>query len=429
MLTAGCLLTALTGTVTATPAIAAPECGGEHFVASWAASPTDALTPLDASGGVIPLAVRDQTFRMIITPHFGGDRLRVRLSNRFGSAPITFDRSTVAAQVHGAQVGATTPLRFGGRESVTVAPGADILSDPIAHRAKAFRPLAISVFVPGNAGPPTKHWNANATSYYSPPGTGDLTRRRAATGYTASTKSWFYVDALDVSAPHTARTVVAFGDSITDGFVGTTGLSVPADTAVADRNVRYPDFLQHRLDQAHLPISVVNAGIGSNRLLTSGEPLLLGPRGLSRFRRDALQQSGVAGVLLLEGINDLGFPPGATAEQMIAGFRQAIAEAHRAGVAIWLGTIVPASDALVDGTVIAPSSERYRQQINAWIRTQKLADGFVDFDVALRDPRNPTVMAHEYSSPDRLHPSPDGYRAMARAVDLAMLSTARSPRC
>ncbi|MET9202430.1 GDSL-type esterase/lipase family protein [Gordonia sp. NPDC003585] len=412
-----------------TIASAVPTCAGTHFVASWAMSPTDSVTPVDASAGPVPMVVSNQTFRMIVTPHLGGEVLRVRLTNRFGSSPITFGRTTVATQLRGARVSTPVAVHFGGKNSVTVPAGADVVSDPVVFRVRAFVPLAVSIHVPGTMGPPTKHWNANATSFYTGAGAGDATGRTSAAGYTSTTKSWFYVNALDVRAPASTRSIVAFGNSITDGFVGATPLSVPADPNAADRQGRYPDGLQRRLIGASIPISVVNAGIGSNRLLTSGEPLLLGSRGLSRFRRDALEQSGVAGVLLLEGINDVGLPPFANADGMIAGYRDAIGQAHRAGVKIWLGTIKPASNALVDGVLLNPQSEHHRQQINAWIRGQRSADGVVDFDAATRDPANPSVLRREFASPDNLHPSLAGYRAMAHAVDLPMLATASSPRC
>ncbi|MFJ2666884.1 GDSL-type esterase/lipase family protein [Nocardia fluminea] len=201
-------------------------------------------------------------------------------------------------------------------------------------------------------------------------------------GFTSTTNSWFYVNALDVLAPAETRAIVAFGDSITDGFVGATAAAVPADRAVADTNGRYPDLLQRRLDDARIPISVVNAGIGSNRLLTSGEPLLLGPSGLSRFARDALDQAGVSGILVQEGINDLGLPLHADAASMIAGYQQLITIAHRHGKKIWIDTLLPASGAVVNGVQLAPRSETDRQQINTWIRSQTLADGIVDFDAA-----------------------------------------------
>ncbi|WP_416566193.1 GDSL-type esterase/lipase family protein [Nocardia testacea] len=359
---------------------------------------------------------------MVITPNLGGEHLRLHLTNRFGQGPVTFGAVTVGEQTEGAAATRIQPITFGGNRSITVPAGADIVSDPLPFRTVSAQPLVLGIHVAGPAGPPTKHWNANATSYYSPPGSGNLTDRTTADRFTARTGSWFYVHALDVLAPAGTHAVVAFGDSITDGFVGTTPMGIPADRAVADTDTRYPDFLQRRLDDTGTPISVVNAGIGSNRVVTSGEPFLFGPSALARFESDALNHAGVSGVLVQEGINDLGLPPPATATQVIAGYQQLITAAHRAGKKIWLGTLLPASDALVNGALLTPDSEKRRQEINTWIRTQQLADGIVDFDAALRDPHHPATLRADYSSPDRLHPNPHGYRAMAEAVELAMIA-------
>ncbi|WP_232330541.1 GDSL-type esterase/lipase family protein [Nocardia fusca] len=419
--------TVMTGS---TPATAQPNdqlCGREHFVASWAAAPTDSLTPLDAAGTPVPMAVDDQTFRMVITPHLGGEQLRLHLTNRFGPGPVTFAEVTVGEQTEGAAATDIHPVTFRGNRSITVPAGEDIVSDPLSFTVTSAQPLAVSIHIAESAGPPTKHWNANATSYYSPPGSGNLTGRTAANQFTSRTGSWFYVRALDVLASAGTHSVVAFGDSITDGFVGSTPMGIPVDRAVADTDSRYPDFLQRRLDHAGIPVSVVNAGIGSNRVVTGGEPFLFGPSAVARFDRDALSLTGVSGVLVQEGINDLGLPPPATAAQVIAGYEQLITAARRAGKKIWLGTVLPASDAIVDGVLLAPDSEKHRQEINTWIRTQQLSDGIVDFDAALRDPGNLSILRADYSSPDRLHPNPAGYRAMADTVELSTI--AQHPHC
>lgn len=399
----------------------ADPCTGTRWVASWAASPTDALVPVDPAGAPVPVVANNQTLRMVIAPQLGGSAPRVRLSNRFGSSPVTFGRVTIGHQTRGAAVAGAVPIRFGGEQSVTVAPGSDVISDPAPLRFAAFEHLTVSIFVPGVLVPVTKHWNANATSYVTPAFGGDRAAQAGATGFTQATQSWLYVVGMDALAPASTSSVVAFGDSITDGFVGGSALGVPVDTSVADTDSRYPDFLQRRLRDAGVPVSVVNAGIGSNMLLTGGEPLMFGPSGLERFRADALAQPGVTGVLALEGINDLGLAR-STATELIGGLEDLIAQAHAAGVEIWLGTILPASNALINGTATAPDSERDRQQVNTWIRRQTLADGVVDFDRALRDPSDPSVLLPAYASVDNLHPSPAGYRRMAETVDLDMLT-------
>lgn len=399
----------------------AAGCTSQHWVASWAASPSDASTPIDATGVVIPSATTEETLRMIITPHLSGSTMRVHLSNRFGSGSAKFGAVTVGTQTSGASVASTVPVTFNGSQSVTIPAGQDVVSDPITFSVTAFKPLAVSMYMPGLQGAPTKHWNANATSYYSLPLTFNLTKQTNGGAFIGQSTSWFYVDGLDVLAGGQTRSIVAFGDSITDGWVAANALSIPASAAVDDLNGRYPDDLQRRLNDAGIPISVINAGIGSNQLLANGPLGIGGSSGLSRLGTDALSQAGVSGVLLLEGINDLGISQ-ITAEQLIDGYKQFIAQVHAAGLPVWLGTITPASNALVDGVLIAPQSDTYRQQANAWIRSQTLADGVVDFDAAIRDPSNPSTMLSVYAGPDNLHPNLAGYSKMAAAINLGMLA-------
>jgi len=402
----------------------------EHWVGSWTASPTDSLMPKDAANMAVPSSLQDQTLRMIITPHLGGRVVRVHLSNRFGMLALHVDRVTVG-RFHQRRrvVTGIRPVRFAGRRSVTVPVGEDVVSDATGFSFRTFQPVAVSIYVATYDGSPTKHWNANATSYYSSQSTGDLAGARSGRGFTNRTEAWLLVDGLDVRAARREAAIVAFGDSITDGFSAENRFSQPVNPAIADKNGRYPDDLQRRLDAAHIPLSVVNAGIGSNRLVTDGEPLMMGLSGVQRFREDALDVAGVKGVLLQEGINDFGLPPQTTTpDQLIAGYKKVIAMAHKAGVKIWLGTLLPASNAFFDGTDTAPNSERYREQTNHWIRTQHLADGVVDFDARLRDPRDHEVLNPAYSGPDHLHPNLKGYRVMARVISLAMLKTALSDK-
>jgi lysophospholipase L1-like esterase len=412
------------GLLTAPSAIAASAQSDAHWVASWTASPTDASVPFDATGLPVPEVLTDQTLRMIVTPHLAGSVLRIHLSNRFGKQAATFGHVTVGIAGTNA-VSDVTPVTFGGHEAATVPVGDDVVSDPVSLPFAAFTKLAVSMYMPGVQAFPTKHWNANATSWYSPPASGDLSATSSDARFSLHTEAWLYIDGIDVSAPVSTGSIVAFGDSITDGFVAATPLSEPVSLSVADKNGRYPDDLQRRLDAAGIALSVANEGIGSNRLVTDGEPLMLGLSGVQRFQEDALDVPGVRGVLLQEGINDLGLPPQSTTPaDLIAGYEKVIAMARADGVKIWLGTLLPASNAFFDGTITAPKSELYREQVNEWIRTQHLADGVVDFDAALRDPSDPHVLNPAYSGPDHLHPNLAGYQVMADTVSLSMLEAA-----
>jgi lysophospholipase L1-like esterase len=418
------------GLLIATPiavASAPASSGADHWVASWTASPSDSGTPFDAAGLPVPEVLVNQTVRMIVTPHLAGSVLRVHLSNRFGHASATFGKVTVGLEGTGT-VSDITVVTFGGQPQVSLPVGDDVVSDPVDLSFAAFTPLAVSIYLPGVQSFPTKHWNANATSFYAAPGTGDVASAGSNSDFPLRTEAWLYVDGIDVEAPAATGAIVAFGDSITDGFVASTPLSLPVSLAIADKNGRYPDDLQRRVDAAGIPLSVVNAGISSNRLVTDGEPLLLGLSGVQRFEEDALDVPGVKGVIVLEGINDLGIPPATTTpSQLIAGYEELIAMAHARGVKIWLGTLTPASNAILDGTISAPRSEEYREQVNAWIRSQHLADGVIDFDAALRDPNDPGVLNPPYSGPDHLHPNLLGYQVMADTVSLSMLESVLSP--
>jgi lysophospholipase L1-like esterase len=397
----------------------------QHWVGSWTASPTDAVTPFDGAGRPLPAVLADQTLRMIVTPHLGGSVLRIHFSNRFGSSAARFGRVTVGLQETLGAASAVTPVTFNGQPQITVPAGQDVTSDPVPLAFGAFSPLAISMYVPGSQSAPTKHWVANATSFYASPGSGDLSGTASGGPFGHRTESWLYVDGVDVQAGPDVSAIVAFGDSITDGFVAATPFSVPTSMAVADSNRRYPDDLQRRLIDAGIPLSMVNAGISGNRVVTDTEPAPVGPSGVQRFQRDALDVAGVRGVLFQEGINDLGVPPATTTPaQLIAGYQQIIGMAHAAGLKIWMGTLLPASKAFFDGTATAPHSEAYREQVNAWIRSQHIADGVVDFDAALRDPSDPHVLNPQYASADHLHPNLAGYQVMADTVSLTMLKSA-----
>jgi S-formylglutathione hydrolase FrmB len=390
-----------------------------HWVGSWAASPSDASVDQ-------PL-VR-QTVRMIIAPHLAGGAVRIHLSNRFGTSPVRLGPVTVATAGSGAtvQAGSIRAVSFGGQRTVTIPAGGEIVSDATGFPVVPFRDVEVSVAVPELVAEPTEHFFTRQESYMTPPGSGDHTGDIDGTDFVLPTTQayshgWYFLDGLDVQAPGATGTVSTFGDSITDGFQGLYTVGSEDLRNMGD-NGRYPDDLARRLLAAEIPLSVLNAGIGSNQLLhDAGPPGNGGPSGLSRFTADVLDRPGVTDVIVLDGINDLSQNPPATAAQVIAGLERLVAMAHARGIRIQLGTITPAGG--VENPNWNPKvGEPAREAINTWVRTQRVADGVVDFDAAVRDPADPTRIDPRYDGSDHLHFNALGYRAMASAVSLSALA-------
>ncbi|MCX6395444.1 MAG: GDSL-type esterase/lipase family protein [Propionibacteriales bacterium] len=422
------LLTSLAGLLATPSGVAAlsTACAGQsdkHWVASWTAVPTDGLA------SVPPL---HQTFRIQVVPHGDGSVARLRFSNRFGLAPVTLGAVTLGRQDTGATVAAGTlrNVTFRGARSVTIPRGADVVSDPVAMEVRAFRTLLASVYVAGVPGPATQHVLAGQTTWQTAPLSGDASGNPAAAGFNALPVPQLpaipqgvpYLSGLDLRVGTATGTVVAFGDSITDGFQGAVAPVLPVPTNI-DLDARYPDHLARRVRAAGLPLSVVNAGISGNQLLQDALVPIFGPSGLSRLERDGLDQPGTTTLILLEGINDIGQSL-ATPAALITGYRTAISRAHARGIRILLGTLTPDEGTLQPG--YGATGESTRVAVNAWIRSQRLSDGVVDFDAAVRDPARPTRILPAYDGGDHLHFSPAGYAALAAAVPLGRLGL---PHC
>lgn len=358
------------------------------------------------------------TIREVVRLTAGGPRVRLRLSNAFGTTPLRIDAAHVALSAAPASA-ATVPgsdrrATFDGREGVTIPPGAVWLSDPIALPVKALDRLAVSLVLPQAPGLSTQHRSARTTTYLAAGATPDAPDLPGA----ATTLMWLQLAGVEVDNA-TVSAVATFGDSITDG-----------SGAGVDRYERWPDVLAERLqaDPRTRNLSVINAGIGANRLLKDGSS----PSGLARLDRDVLSQPGVTTLIVLIGVNDIGMlsregpmtPEGrqAVVEGLKAGYRQVIERAHGQGIRVVGTTILP-----FGGTKTYRSdadADADRQAVNAWIRTSGAFDAVVDFDAATRDPENPARLKAEYDSGDLLHPSPAGYRAMAAAIPLSILAPA-----
>ncbi len=383
--------------------------------AGWTTSWASAQQIPDAQNAVPADALTDATVRQIVHLSRGGTAIRVRLSNLFGTAPLTIDAARVALAVAPGRSaivkGSDRPLRFAGRTSVSIPAGADVASDPVVLRVAPAADLAITFHMPAAPSTATGHSASRATSFLL---AGDHVGDPALPTARRITH-WLQLAGVDVDGA--GPMVVAVGDSITDGYA-----------SGDDANARWPDALATRLraDPKFADWGVANAGISGNRVLADG----LGPRLVARFDRDVLDQRGVKVAILMEGVNDLGVmtrdaaqPPavhGAMVGAIEAAFREMARKARARGVRLLGATITPF--ALSNYYHPGPATEADRQALNTYIRTSGVFDGVVDFDLALRDPARPDHLLAAFDSGDHLHPSVLGYRRMADAVPLAMLA-------
>ncbi|KAB8170738.1 SGNH/GDSL hydrolase family protein [Lysobacter maris] len=383
------------------------------WTATWTASPQPRWDGEFALPTNLPFQFWNQTVRQVARVSIGGERVRVQVSNRYGDRPLRIGAAHLAlAGEDGAIVaGSDRVLSFGGEREVVIPPGAPMLSDPVDLDVAALSQVAVSLYLPEPTPPSTFHWDARQTAHV---GAGDQTGAISMEA-DATLTTRVFLSAIEVEAASGTRSVVAFGDSITDG-----------NMASIDANARWPDALAERL--AGDGIAVLNAGISGARVLSDR----MGQNALARFEHDVLAQPGVASVIVLMGINDIGWdgtplavddaPTAAPA--LIAGYRQLIARARARGVRIVGATLTPFAGAL-DATPMRGyynvDKERIRQQVNAWIRDSGEFDAVVDFDAIVRDPAQPSRMRPAYDSGDHLHPGDTGYRAMADAIDLQAL--------
>ncbi len=388
-----------------------------EFSTAWSAAPSAASRTRPAG----------HTIRNVVHTTIGGPLVRVRLSNRFGVGAVRFGHVTVALSAHGggrrdgtadlsdgtAAPGTLRDLTFDGRRGVTVPRGGDVLSDAVPLAVPADADLLVTVWTPVRPRAATFHGEPKQRSLISPD-EADRAADETATAFTRGTWAWFFVTAVEVTgAP---GTIVAFGDSITNGAASTPG-----------RNRRWTDLLAARLATTPDPdYGVANAGISGNRiLLDAGHPryritAVAGRSGRVRFTEDVLERSGARTVILLAGINDIMQAPRQTDPARIAaGLAGLAARARAAGLRVVAGTITPWQGY----HAYTPAADRVRLRVNAWIRSSGggAFDAVADFDRAVRDPFAPLRLSARYDGGDHLHPNDEGMRALAEAVPLDRL--------
>jgi lysophospholipase L1-like esterase len=356
----------------------------------------------------------NQTVRMILRTSIGGRRARLKLSNAFGSTPVLVGAAHLARRGTGsALVGGTDrTLTFAGKASFTMMPGVVAVSDPVDIDVPAVGDLAVSLYLPTETGPPTAHATGLHTTYVSTEG--DFTGQ-SEFPLAGTTQQYYWVSSVEVDAPAEAAAIVTFGDSITDGARST-----------ADTNNSWPALLAARLaaDKATANISVVNEGIGGNRLFTDAAGLA-GVSALARLDRDVFSHPAVKWLMILEGINDIGTLASTTTtspitqDDLIWVLQQVIDRAHAHGIKVIGCTLTPYEGAGYS----RENGEAIRAGINQWIRTSGAFDGVVDFEAATRDPNNPKRFRPDFDPGDHLHPNDAGYKAMADAIDLSIFKS------
>jgi lysophospholipase L1-like esterase len=388
-----------------------------EWIDTWAASPQPIWGPDFLAGLTFPRNLWNQTMREVARVSLGGSKVRVVLSNEYGTLPMTVGEAHIALSDSGAKIkeGTDRTLTFGGSASITIPPGAPAVSDPIDLEVPALGSVAVSLFFPQVTPTTTMHNDGRQTAYIVAGNkSGDADIKPDST-----TLSRLFLTGIMVDAKDGARAIVTFGDSITDG-----------DGSSADANHRWPDVLAERLNAAGgAPTAVLNEGISGERVLTDR----MGTNALARFDQAVLSHPHVDTVIFMMGINDIGWPdsvldPQATppsADNIIAGYKQLIARAHDHGIRILGATLTPFNNAFGGGPLEGyynDEKEAKRVAVNEWIRTGGGFDGVIDFDKVVQDPSNPNKIRADFNKGDDLHPNDAGYKAMAESIDLGMLA-------
>ena len=387
------------------------------WIGTWTAS----AQPAWEADFAVPLGMQanlwNHTIRQVARVSIGGDKVRIIVSNEYGKLPLKIGAAEIGVTKDGAaiQPGTGKAVTFSGSPSITIPPGAPVISDPVDLKVEPLSEVSVSLFFPESAPTTTMHWDGHQTAFIA---AGNKVADEDLKADSTQTQRAFLTGIM-VEAPDDARAIVLFGDSITDG-----------DGSTVDGNDRWPDTLAERLAEAGgAPVAVLNQGISGAKVLSDR----MGVNALARFDRDVLSQPNADTVVLMMGINDIGWPgsglalhdPEPTAEDIIAGYRQLIARAHADGMRIIGATLTPFGDSFAETPFegyYTPEKETIRLAVNEFIRNSKEFDGVIDFDKVVVDPQKPGYIKAEFDKGDHLHPNAAGYDAMANSIDLKLLA-------
>jgi lysophospholipase L1-like esterase len=395
------------------PGAADTERQGSPWTGAWAASTVAASPPVFGLANWSREGFADQSVRQVVRVTRGGSKVRIRMSNVYGAAPLRLAGATVGATDDGASVrqGTLRTVTFSQSPSTVVPRGRETVSDAVPMRIAPLQRLTVTLFFAKPTGPATFHPLAFATSYRA---TNDHRFDQSAAAFGETSGSWYYLAGIDVVEPdgNQRGPVIAFGDSLTDGAAST-----------MDADNRYPDELAERLVKAGRSMGVLNAGIAGNQLLNSLPGY--GESAIDRFRRDVLNQPDARTVIILEGINDIAISASTggemvTAGQIIDAYETLIRVAHHRGIRVVGVTMTPTKGSIFPA-FYTERGETVRDTVNSWIRTSGIYDAVVDLDRLFADPTDPDRMRPEYNSGDGVHPNDAGMHAIAEAIDLNVL--------
>lgn len=393
------------------------QSAADAWLETWSASPQPVWEPDFFNVATIPRALRDQTVRQVARVSQGGDRVRVEISNEYGDRPLRIGAAhiSLAGEEGAIEKDSDRALTFSGEESITVPPGAPMWSDPVDLEVGDLTEVAVDLYLPEATPLTTWHQDGVQTAYIS--GNGDFTGAETFEA-AETTNSRLFLSGIAVDGLQDARSIVLYGDSITDG-----------NSSTPNANNRWPDVLAERIVEAGSDVSVLNEGISGARILRDR----MGDNALARFDRDVLGHPQADTVVLMMGINDIGWAdspltpegePAPSPEDIIAGYEQLILRAHANGMKIIGATLTPFEDTFQGGPLESyynEEKEAKREAVNDWIRNS----GVIDFDAVVQDPENPKRIQAQYDSGDYLHPNDAGYQAMAESVDLGLIGVSQ----